>query len=91
MRVTCRKQGIDPGCYGTGSYARTFLRKRLVRAFASALHGNALSCRVADLDWRLGRVYFLAFLNPSRRQPDPALTARLASPATVDETSTGLD
>ena len=36
-------------------------------------------CRVAGLDWRLGRVYFLAFLNPSRGQPDPALTARLAS------------
>jgi hypothetical protein len=26
-----------------------------------------------------GRVYFLAFLNPSQGQPDPALTARLAS------------
>jgi len=37
------------------------------------------------LDWRLGRVYFLAFLNPSRGQPDPALTARLASAANVDE------
>ena len=36
-------------------------------------------CRVADLDWRLGRVYFLPFLNPSRGQPDPALTARSAS------------
>ena len=33
-----------------------------------------------DLGWRLGRVYFLAFLNPSQGQPDPALTARLASP-----------
>jgi hypothetical protein len=31
------------------------------------------------LDWRLGRVYFLAFLNPFRGQPDPTLTARLAS------------
>jgi len=31
------------------------------------------------LDWRLGRVYFLPFLNPSRGQPDPALTARSAS------------
>jgi hypothetical protein len=31
------------------------------------------------LDWRLDRVYFLAFLNPLRGQPDPALTARLAS------------
>jgi hypothetical protein len=48
-------------------------------------------CRVPDLDWRLGRVYFLAFLNPSRRQPDPALTARLASPATIDEATTELD
>lgn len=33
-----------------------------------------------DVNWQLGRVYFLAFLNPSRGQPDPALTARLASP-----------
>jgi hypothetical protein len=40
---------------------------------------NIRVCRVADLDWRLGRVYFLAFLNPSRGQPDPAPTARLAS------------
>jgi hypothetical protein len=52
---------------------------------------NVRFCRVADLDWRLGRVYFLAFLNPSRGQPDPALTARLASPATVDEPTTELD
>jgi hypothetical protein len=43
------------------------------------------------LGWRLGRVYFLAFLNPSRGQPDPALTARLAGPATVDEATTELD
>jgi hypothetical protein len=53
--------------------------------------GNALICRVAGLDWRLDRVYFLAFLNPSQGQPDPALTARLASPATVDEPTTELD
>ena len=32
-----------------------------------------------DLDWRQGRVYFLAFLNPPGGQPVPALTARLAS------------
>jgi len=43
------------------------------------------------LAWRLGRVYFLAFLNPSQGQPDPALIARLASPATVDEATTELD
>ena len=51
---------------------------------------DARICRVADLDWRLGRVYFLAFLNPSRGQPDSALTDRLASPATVDEATTEL-
>jgi amino acid transporter len=53
----------------------------------SALHGiesdasaeAVRSCRVVSLDWRLDRVYFLAFLNPSRGQPDPALAARLAS------------
>jgi hypothetical protein len=43
------------------------------------------------LDWRLGRVYFLAFLNPFRGQPDPALTARLASPASVSEPAIELD
>jgi hypothetical protein len=48
-------------------------------------------CRVAGLEWRLGRVYFLAFLNPSRGQPDSALTARLASPANVGEATTELD
>jgi hypothetical protein len=41
---------------------------------------NVRFCRVENLDWQLGRVYFLAFLNPSRGQPDPALTARLARP-----------
>lgn len=40
---------------------------------------DAFICRIVDLDWRLDRVYFLAFLNPSQGQPDPALTARLAS------------
>jgi hypothetical protein len=42
---------------------------------------NIRICRVVDLGWQLGRV-FLAFLNPLRRQPDPALTAnvRLAIP-----------
>jgi hypothetical protein len=48
-------------------------------SYIAALGGNVLNCRAGDLDWRLGRVYFLAFLNPSRGQPDPALTARLAS------------
>ena len=43
------------------------------------MRGNARSCRIVDLDWRLDRVYFLTFLNPSQGQPDPALTARLAS------------
>jgi hypothetical protein len=51
---------------------------------------NVRFCRVADLGWRLDRVYFLAFLNPRGGQPDPALTARLASPATVDEATTEL-
>jgi hypothetical protein len=42
-------------------------------------------------NWRLGRVYFLAFLNPSRGQPDPALTARLASLASVGESAIEVD
>jgi hypothetical protein len=42
-------------------------------------------------NWRLGRVYFLAFLNPSRGQPDPALTARLASPNSVGEPAIEFD
>src|SRR6516162_7941728 len=32
---------------------------------------RVLLCRVAGLDWRLGRVYFLAFFNPLRGRPDP--------------------
>jgi hypothetical protein len=40
-------------------------------------------------NWRLDRVYFLAFLNPSRGQPDPALTARLASPGSVGRPAAG--
>jgi hypothetical protein len=43
-----------------------------------ALGVDARICRVAALDGRSARVYFLAFLNPSRGQPEPALTARLA-------------
>jgi len=31
------------------------------------------------LDWRSARVYFPAFLNPSRGQPVQTLTARVAS------------
>jgi hypothetical protein len=42
-------------------------------------------------NWRLDRVYFLAFLNPSRGQPDPALTARLASVASVGEPAIEFD
>jgi len=61
--------------------ARAITSGRHSRGRASYLQSaNALSCRVTDLDWRLGRVYFLAFLNPSQGQPDPALIARLASP-----------
>jgi hypothetical protein len=47
----------------------------------------ALGCDLvwATTDFKLvaGPGYFLAFLNPSRGQPDPALTARLASDASV--------
>jgi len=49
------------------------------RAGASA-GPNSRTCRVTGLDWRLSRAYFMAFLNPSQGQPDPALIARLASP-----------
>jgi hypothetical protein len=56
-------------------FHKPFPRKR---ASARAPRGNVLSCRVAGLDWRSARVYFLAFLNPSRGQPVPALTVRLA-------------
>ncbi len=38
----------------------------------AALGTNARTCRVADLGWRLGRVYFLAFLNPSRGTTGPS-------------------
>jgi hypothetical protein len=55
---------------------------------ARATHGSAA---LRTSSWRLDRVYFLAFLNPSRGQPDPALAARLASPASVGEPATELD
>src|SRR5580704_8745678 len=59
---------------GLGSQPGSMSKLYMI-AFASTVR----FCRVADLDWRLSRVYFLAFLNPSRGQPVPALTARLAS------------
>jgi hypothetical protein len=40
-------------------------------------------------NWRLDRVYFLAFLNPSQGQPDPVLTARLASAGSVGPLGAG--
>jgi hypothetical protein len=43
------------------------------------------------LSWRLGRVYFLAFLNPSRRQPDPSPYRQVGQSAAVDEPTTELD
>jgi hypothetical protein len=50
-----------------------------VYLYIVALEVNVLTCRVAGLDWRSARVYFLAFLNPSRGQPVQTLTARAAS------------
>jgi hypothetical protein len=44
-----------------------------------------------DLDWQLGRVYFLAFLNPSRGQSDPALPPGWPAPVTVAEPKMELD
>jgi hypothetical protein len=40
---------------------------------------NARICRVASADWRLGWVYFLTLLVPSRDNRSLALTARSAS------------
>ena len=40
---------------------------------SAAVGANAHTCRVADSDWQLGRVYFLAFLNPSRVAIQPEL------------------
>jgi hypothetical protein len=53
---------------------------------------NVRFCRVADLDWRLGRVYFLAFLNPSRGQPAPSPYRQVGqASAIVGESTTELD
>lgn len=104
--LTCRESYVAAGNWLVGAPVRdddsSFLLRRYRphgphdelshRQFRSEPSpADILNCRFADLDWRLGRVYFLAFLNPSRGQPDPALTARLASPATVDEPTTELD
>jgi hypothetical protein len=76
-------------------------RRALARAFNDA--GLSAQLRLSDhgtwtplmprrgWNWRLDRVYFLAFLNPSRGQPDPALTARLASPGSVGGQQQELD
>jgi hypothetical protein len=66
------------GCQHTETALRWTRSSCLARAASKSDHA---ALRIWS--WRLGRVYFLAFLNPSRGQPDPALTARLASPASV--------
>jgi len=57
----------------------------------SGAHQHLDLAALGTSSWRLDRVYFLAFLNPSRGQPDPALAVRLASPASVGEPVTELD
>jgi hypothetical protein len=52
-----------------------------VPAMIVALPERSVMPRCGTWNWQLGRVYFLAFLYPSRGQPDPTLTARLASPS----------
>jgi hypothetical protein len=47
--------------------------------YIAAFRVNLRSCRIADFYWQQARVYFLAFLNPLKGQPVPALTARLAN------------
>jgi hypothetical protein len=87
-------QGGGTGFAGRGHRPGLRISHTVVRPHSDlCTHAGwtVLFCRVAGLDWRLGRVYFLAFLNPSQGQPDPALTARLASPATGDEPTTELD
>ena len=39
-----------------------------------------LICRVADLGWRLGRVYFLAFLNPLSGTTGPGPYRQVGQP-----------
>src|ERR1700720_2485185 len=62
---------------------------RSASLFRTPSRDAALICRVAGGNWRLDRVYFLAFLNPSQGQPDPALTDRLASPGSVGPLGAG--
>lgn len=50
-----------------------------------------LICRVADLDWRLARVYFLAFLNPSGDNRCQPLPPGWPVSATIGERMTELD
>jgi hypothetical protein len=52
---------------------------------------DARFCRVVDLDWQLGRVYFLAFLNPSRDNRTRPLPPGWPVPATVAEPTMELD
>ena len=52
---------------------------------------RALSSRIAHLDWQQGRVYFLAFLNPSGDNRSLPLPPGWPVSATVDEPTTELD
>jgi hypothetical protein len=52
---------------------------------------DILSCRIAGLDWRLDRVYFLAFLNPSGDNRIQPLPPGWPVSATVDELTAELD
>jgi hypothetical protein len=60
---------------------RSRRRARALHAdlYIAAFRVNLRSCRIADFYWQQARVYFLAFLNPLKGQPVPALTARLAN------------
>jgi hypothetical protein len=58
----------------------------------TAVRGNARSCRIAGVDWRPGRVYFLTFLEPLAGTTGlwPLPPGRPV-PATVGELTTMVD
>jgi hypothetical protein len=75
----------DAARYKMGVFSRTPCMSALQHA------QNTFICRIADLDWQQGRVYFLAFLNPQGDKRSLPLPSGWPVSVTVDEAAMELD